>query len=273
VRCTSSTRALSEPGTAISTAALLWTHNEPDVLIPNIRYLLTQVDEVMIRDRNSERSTIKQIRQFPDVLLKLDGDAHGYNQSQIMTEMALEAMERGHEWVLPIDPDEIWHAHGRPLREALGGMSKDVGIVKVDLYNHLATAEDEALESPFDRMHWRQRFPLALGKVACRTRPDLVIEVGNHFARTDGVCLAVPGLVARHFPYRTEDQFIERVRTAYASILSSDLPLTSGIHVRAYGRCLEEEGEEALRKHFRHWFYSPDPGNDDSLTYDPAPIY
>jgi hypothetical protein len=259
---------------AISTAALLWTHNEPDVLIPNIRYLLTQVDEVMIRDRSSERRTIKQIRQFPDVLLTLNGDAHGYDQSKVMTEMAQEARARGHEWVVPIDPDEIWYANGRPIREELGGMSKDVGLVKAQLFNHVPTAQDnEDLENPFERIGWRQRYPLRLGKVAVRTRPDLVIMNGNHWARTDGVCLAIgPALVVRHFPHRTEDLFIERTRTAYASLMSVDLPLTDGAHVRAYGKCLEEEGEEVLKAHFRQWFYSPDPGKDKSLTYDPAPI-
>ena len=175
--------------------------------------------------------------------------------------------------MVPIDPDEVWYSNGRPLRETLGGMSKDVAVVRAELYNHVCSSQDARSQNPFVRMCYRQKFPLSLGKVACSTRPDHVIETGNHNARTRGVCLAVgPALVIRHFPYRTEDQFIERVRTAYASLKSSSLPQSSGIHIRAYGKCLEEEGEDALRNHFRYWFYSSDPEADDSLMHDPAPI-
>jgi hypothetical protein len=78
--------------------------------------------------------------------------------------------------------------------------------------------------------------------------------------------------VVRHFPWRTPDQFIARVRSAYEQLLSSGLPETMGVHVRAYGKCLVDEGEDALRAHFMHWFYSPDPEADDTLVFDPAPV-
>ena len=261
----------------MSTAALLWVHDEPDVLFPNIRYLLTQVDEIMIRDRDSAPALIEEIlsfqREHPEVYFRNDGSGDRYEQSRIMTDMALEAMERGHEWVIPIDPDEVWYANGRPLSEALGGMSKDVSIVKAELYNHVASAQDPKKGTPFQKIGFRQRFPLALPKVAARTRPDLVIDHGNHSASTRGTAFTIgPSLVVRHFPYRTEDQFVERVRSAWEQLKVSRLPESFGVHVRAYGKCLDEEGEDALREHFRHWFYSSEPGKDDSLMFDPAPI-
>jgi hypothetical protein len=258
----------------VSTAAILWTHNEPEVLIPNIRYLLGQVDEILIRDRESDPEMLLALSLFSERVIVEKDDGHfNHDQSALMTQMAQWAAERGHEWVLPIDPDEVWYANNRPLREALGGISKDVAIVRAELYNHVASADDPWAGNPFETIGYRQRFPLPLGKVACRTRPDLVIEAGNHHATTGGVGLTVgPHLVIRHFPYRTEDQFIEKVRSNWEQIKKSNLSKDFGVHIRAYGRCLDDEGEDALRAHFRHWFYSSDPGKDDSLMYDPAPI-
>ena len=239
-------------------------------------YLLGQVDEILVRDRESKSVVREKIKQFAsqneEIIFSQDDGHFRHDQSALMTDMAQEAFQRGHEWVIPIDPDEVWYSNGKPLREFLGGVSKDVAAVKAELYNHVASCEDKA-GSPFRNIGWRQKFPLPLGKIAARTRPDLVIEGGNHSIRTKGIGLKVgPMLVVRHFPYRSEDQFIEKVRSNYEEIKKSDLPKSFGVHIRAYGKCLEEEGEEALRAHFRHWFYSPNPHRDTTLTYDPAPI-
>lgn len=261
----------------MSTAALLWTHNEPDVLFPNIKHLLYEVDEILIRDRESEPELKEQLRTFAAqderVIVEDDDGRYRHDQSRLMTHMATQARERGHEWVIPIDPDEFWYANGTPLNQMLGGVSKDVAVVQAELYNHVSSSEDLRGKNPFRTIVYRQKFPLPLGKIAARCRPDLTIGAGNHHARTRGIGLSVgPLLVVRHFPYRTEDQFVEKVRSNYNEIKKSNLPEGFGVHIRAYGKCLEEEGEEALRNHFRHWFYSRDPKEDDSLICDPAPV-
>lgn len=262
----------------MSTAAALWTHNEPDILLPNLRYLLGQVDEVIVRDRASETDTKNELELLRDrsggrLVLEEDDGRFEFRQPEIMTDLAMVALERGHQWVIPIDPDEIWYANGATLKDYLAGLSRDTGIVSAELYNHVASLEDDATEpNPFRRIGWRQRHPLPLPKMCARTRPDLMIEGGNHSIRTEGVALVLaPGLVIRHFPYRSEDLFIERVRSNYAELKKSNLPEGYGAHVRSYGRTLEEQGEEALRSHFRHWFISDDPRTDDTLIYDPVP--
>ena len=78
--------------------------------------------------------------------------------------------------------------------------------------------------------------------------------------------------MVRHFPWRTPEQFVERVRTAYQQLNESGLPDIYGSHVRAYGQCLEDEGAEALEAHFMQWFYSEHPQVDDTLIFDPAPL-
>lgn len=261
----------------MSTAALIWSHNEPDVLLPNIKHLLTQVDEILIRDRASKPALKEQLHAMAAaderIVVEDDDGSYHHNQSRLMTHMATQARERKHEWVIPIDPDEFWYANGTPLNQLLGGVSKDVAIAKAELYNHVASAEDPRGKNPFRTIGFRQKFPLPLGKIAARCRPDLIIEAGNHHARTRGVGLSVgPLLVVRHFPYRTEGQFIEKVRSNWEEIKMSNLPESFGVHIRAYGKCLDEEGEDALRAHFQHWFFSKSPQEDDTLIFDPAPV-
>lgn len=258
----------------MSTAALLWVHDEPDVLGPNIEYLLTQVDEIHVSHRDASKETIEVIKEASgDGPVLFYPAPTEYDQSRVMTEMALKALERGHQWCVPIDPDEIWYANGTTLRDFFAGISRDVMVVKAELYNHIPSKLDPKKGTPFERIGWRQTKPMGLGKVACRLRPDLVIEHGNHAARSSGVQFAVgPLLVVRHFPWRTPELFVERVRSAYAQLKASDLDKGFGVHVRAYGKCLEEEGEEALMAHFKHWFWSADPEADDTLIFDPAPL-
>lgn len=260
----------------MSVAAILWTHNEPDVLIPNIKYLAGQVDEIIIRDRDSDPEVKNKLEQFRDagtIYLEEDDGSFGFRQMDIMTDLAMVALERGHQWVIPIDPDEIWYANGATIKDYLAGLARDTGIVSAQLYNHVASSEDDAMErNPFKRIGWRQIQPLPLPKMCARTRPDLMIEGGNHSIRTKGVALILAhGLVVRHFPYRSEDLFIERIRSNYAELKKSDLPSGYGAHVRQYGKDLEEKGEEAMREHFRHWFISSDPYVDNTLIYDPIP--
>lgn len=260
----------------MSTAALLWFHDEPDVIGHNLRYLLTQVDEILVRHRDGGQASLEIVhtlaRHHDQIRFQEKSDDR-YDQSAVMTEMAQEALARGHQWCVPIDPDEIWYTNGTSLRDFFAGISRDAMLVKAELYNHLPTKLDPNKGGPFETIGWRQTKPMMLGKVACRLRPDLIIEHGNHSARTAGIQFAVgPLVVVRHFPWRTPDQFIARVRSAYGQLKASGLPDTFGVHVRAYGRCLEEEGEEALRAHFMHWFYSSDPEKDDTLVFDPAPV-
>lgn len=257
----------------MSVAAILWTHDDRDVLEGTLRHLLNQVDEVIVRHREHFSEVEDILNSIDGLVIEKDTGKHGFNQSALMTDLAQVALERGHSWVVPVDPDEIWYANGARLTDYLAGISWDVGIVRAELFNHVASAQDNMKLHPFKRIGWRQRQPLPLPKVACRLRPDLIIEGGNHSARVGGVALiAGPLLVVRHFPYRTEDQFIHKVRTNYEELKGAGLPESYGAHIRAYGRCLEEEGEDVLRAHFRTWFISNDPKADETLIYDPAPV-
>ena len=104
-------------------------------------------------------------------------------------------------------------------------------------------------------------------KVAARTRPAVTIHQGNHGAdhgeRVDG------RLIVRHFPYRSVEQFVSKVRNGAAAYAATDLPEHEGQHWRDYGRILQDGGPDALADVFRQWFWQAEPTRD--LIFDPAP--
>ena len=88
--------------------------------------------------------------------------------------------------------------------------------------------------------------PAPLPKVACRTRSDLVIHQGSHGATYNGGPTSLPGLIVRHYPYRSAAQFVSKVRNGAAAYASTDLPVTEGQHWRQYGQLLEAHGAEVV---------------------------
>ncbi len=259
----------------MSVAAILMVKDEADIIEYTVGHLLAQVDAVYVVDNGSTDGTATKVFDLLDdydnnVSFALD-PVIAYYQSAKMTALAQEAYRDGHEWVVPCDADEFWYAPDkRPLREWVHGISPDVQIVKADLYNHLPTSEDKPVEeqpNPFLRIGWRQRSKAPLPKVMCRLRPDLVIDAGNHYARTSGTALAVGGLVIRHFSWRTEEQYLCKIRNGQEAMAATDLDEGTCAHWRMW----EGHTDESIREHFRKWFFSTTPRDDESLMFDPAP--
>lgn len=258
----------------MTVCAVLLVKNEADIIGHTLGHLLNHVDDVIVQDNGSTDGTSEIIQTFP-VTYQYDPEVAHY-QSVKMTALALQAFELGHRWVLPVDADEIWYApEGRMIRDWLDGNGREIQFVKAQLYNHVATAKDdpETLD-PVRRIGYRQRTPLDMrwGKVACRCRPDLWIDNGNHSARTQGVGTTAYGLEIRHFPYRSPEQFVAKALNGYEGLKAATLEDEgTGAHTRAYGQAIEEGGVEAGYAWFMDAFFSQDPDGDDSLIYDAAP--
>ena len=245
--------------------------DEADILPGVLDHMTRQVDHVLVADNLSTDDT-------PDVLaaagveVVTDADP-AYRQSEKMTALAARARDAGAAWVVPFDADEIWHTRdGRTLADFLRDQH-DTDVVVADLFNHYtAGLDDPAVVDPVRRMTWRTPTPGALPKVACRTHPDLVIGMGNHSAEY-GPRAAVlrDGLVVRHFPYRSADQFIRKARQGSAALAATRLHRSVGAHWREYGRMLANHGEDALAQHYRQHFHYPDPVYA-LLVCDPAPV-
>ena len=97
-----------------------------------------------------------------------------------------------------------------------------------------------------------------------------MIEQGNHGARYDAHAPRTSGLVVRHFPYRSPEQFARKAVNGAEAYAAADLPDDVGRHWREYGRILADGGEDALSEHYRRWFHVTDPHSDPTLVEGPA---
>lgn len=245
--------------------------NEADIIGPVMAHMATQVDHVLVADNLSTDAT-RAILEATACRVVDDTDP-AYRQSDKMTALAHQARAAGAAWVVPFDADEIWHSPLGRIADVLTGL--DVDVAHADLYDHVPTSlDDEDVTDPTRRIGWRRREPGRLGKVACRTAPDLTIAMGNHAADYgDDAASTVTGqLVVRHFPYRTREQFVAKAKQGAAALALTQLPRSVGAHWREYGLIAERDGDDALADVFTKWFYSPDPYCDPGLIHDPAPV-
>ena len=238
--------------------------DEADIIGPVVEHMLTQVDHVLIADNASTDGTREILAELPVTLL--DDSEVGYFQSRQMSALAAQAADEGAAWVVPFDTDEWWYSPFGRIADVLAEQSQAC-IAGAQLFDHVATGEDPDDPNPVTRIQWRRKDPAALPKVAARARPAVTIHQGNHGA-DHGQC--VDGLlVVRHFPYRSVEQFVSKVRNGAAAYAATDLPEHQGQHWRDYGRLLESGGPDALADVFRAWFWQPHPTRD--LIRDPAP--
>lgn len=257
--------------------AVMLVKDEADIIETTIRHLLWHVDEVLVADNlSTDRTPVilaKLEEEFAGRVGVTDDHEIGYYQDRKTTGLAMEALGRGHRWVLPCDADEIWqHNDPRiPIRDYLAGVGPDVQIIRAPVFNHLVTTSDEHPQNqpnPVKRIKWRQRSP-GMWKVLCRLRHDLFIEMGNHGARVNGRALTIEGpLNVRHFSWRSEDQFLRKITNGRAAYAATSLPATYGVGWRDY----DGASEEQIRGAFRNSFVIEQPHADVTLIDDPAPL-
>lgn len=260
-------------------AAVTMVKDEAEIIEYTLAYMASEVDEIIVADNLSSDETVEVLASLnlPCSLVLTNDDEVGYYQSRKMTDLAFLAKERGADWVIPFDADEIWRSSDGSIREALSRVVSPVA--GFSLYNYFpCPGDDQEARNPFQRIYHRDASPAPLPKVAVRPVPGLVIEQGNHGASINGRKVPDPrsGLradppivgVVRHFPWRSFEQFELKVRNGAAAYQATDLPEEMGSHWRGYGRVLDELGPEGLRTGiWERWFYNPD-GVD--LVYDPV---
>lgn len=260
----------------MTTFGITRSKNEDDIIEGSMRRMLRQVDHIIIGD-NSTDDTRKILERLVDEGLPitlLDDYRRNVEQREVMTDYAQMAAWMGAEWVCPFDIDEVWFVPGGRIGDALLELPDAVCAVVASNVTHCCTDADDPDEpDPMTRMGWRDRNVLPLGKVACRARPDLTIDHGNHVAHFESRVDTVEGglIEIRHFPYRSPEQFIKRVEGAWPTLRDSGLPESHGTHMWAYGRCLDEHGPDGLRSWFRDGMFFTDPASNPELVYDPCP--
>lgn len=269
----------------MNVVAVAMVKDEADIIAATVTNMAGQVDYVLVSDNGSTDGTLdilcRLVSELGNVTVVHDHEP-AYMQSKKMTGLARQARWRfGADWVVPFDADEWWYSIAGTIKETLVGAG-DLACVEAQLFDHVATGWDTCETDPVARLAWRRATPLPLPKVACRSRENLTIHQGNHGCSYDGI---VPRsalmLTVRHFPYRSVDQFLRKVRNgANAYRAAGDrLPTTAGAHWRQWGQILEDQGEDAVTEIFRTWYWRENPTQpldiggetQPSLIKDPAP--
>lgn len=262
--------------------------DEADVIEQTLRHLHAEgLDGAVVLENRSLDDTPAILARLKAELWAPDGEhawltvitdpEPGYWQAAKMTAAARTAAGLGATWVVPFDADEIWYdPAGRRLAEAVPILGNESNVITAQLYDHRSTALDPEMppdvDDPFTRMGWRLTTPLPLPKVAVRVKGLHQIHPGNHGATYLGEPLvAVPGLHARHFPYRSAEQFVRKARNGSEAYAATTLPRTTGQHWREYGETLAAHGEAALEQHYQHHFTYRQPA-EAGLVFDPAPL-
>ena len=273
----------------MTVVAVTMVRDEADVVGSIVANMLAQVDGVVVADNLSEDSTREILDELAAKhdgrLVVVDDDDPAYEQSRKMTHLAHFGAEWFEaSWVVPFDADEWWYSpHADRISDALANVPDRWHVVPALLYDHVSTGLDPDEVDPVRRIGWRRRAPGPLPKVAARYRPDLVIEQGNHGAHYEEFTPALfdPVLVVRHFPYRSVEQFVQKVRNGAAAYRAAGdrQRADHGAHWRQWGELLEHHGEDAVAEIYRRWYWRAEPGepakiegeHQPDLLFDPAP--
>ena len=251
--------------------------DEADIIEATVTRMLRQVDHVLVADNGSVDGTDEILRSLEGVTVLSDPDPDfhvDHQQARRTTALASLAAQRGADWVVPFDADEVWVARdGRRLGDVLDQLPESVFIARAEMLNHVITDHDPiGVDAPARMVYRRPKFHFA-PKVACRTAPGLWIQKGSHHARYPGVPgpPSVDGLLrVHHFPVRSAEQFARKVSYKASGVQRSTLPHGMTPDKEAWIRILEEEGEDALMARFdqEHRFADPD---EAGLVLDPCP--
>lgn len=260
----------------MTTVGVCMVKDEADIIEHTVRRMLTQVDAILIADNNSTDGTrdilAKLSLEMPDRVDVVDDPEPGYYQSSKMSTLAHRAYIRhAASWVVPFDADEVWFSRWGRVADVLAKLPENEGIAPAVVFDHVTTdLDDTSEEDPTKRILWRRSASLPLPKVAVRPVAWVVIEQGNHGARYYDRS-PNPVLEVRHFPYRSDEQFVSKVRNGAAAYAATDLPDTVGAHWRQYGAILRDSGPEVLvRDVYRRWFHEQRPRRA-GLVLDPCP--
>ena len=143
---------------------VMMVRNEADILRINVLHHLDQgVDYFLVVDNGSWDGTDGVLQKMSrNGRVGWIRDPGPYHQSEITTELAREAFQRGADWVVPIDADEFWWAPGGNFRKVLEESA--AGALEVEVVNFIQRRAQTQM-SPDALLHMTRRAPDPVGPV------------------------------------------------------------------------------------------------------------
>jgi hypothetical protein len=228
------------PRRSRSVWAVGMVRGDADIIGCTIRHLVDQgVDRVLLAANLCSDATwclLSELASELPVTLVRD-DFEGFYQAVKVTRLARAAAAAGAEWVVPFDADELWFGADASLRDTLLGSRAP--ILHARLWNYLPSCHDDLSErDPTRRIEWRETIPATKTKVAFRAHSRARLRDGNHYVTRPGG--SVDALEIAHFPYRSEEQFVTKLRQGQKAVASTDLDAEIGRHWRLLGSADDE---------------------------------
>lgn len=241
--------------------AIFMVKNEADVIAHTIRHAIAQgVNHVLVVDNGSTDGTLEILHGLAASLpvhIGYDREV-AYYQSEKMTYLTRWAGRRGADWVIPMDADEFWFASESTLGQYLRSTSAD--LLEAEMFNLFPTQANptpSGLDAELRFDHARH----ILGKTALRTHPLAWLSMGNHHGLRPG--LTAGGLYIAHLPWRSEEQFVRKVRQGAAALAAAKgLEEHVGGHWRKQAELEDADAHQA-------WLRLLDGVGDDSLGWYP----
>lgn len=214
--------------------AILLVKNEIDILQHTLEHASQQgFNQILVVDNGSTDGTVDMVRELSrslPIVLGFDREP-AYYQSHKMTYLARWASSRGAGWIVPMDADEFWFAPDVTVGDFLRHSSDD--MVVAELHNLFPTEEQPWA----DGLNGRLRFDHAkhvLGKTALRGHALAWLSMGNHEGLRPG--MTGSGLYIAHVPWRSSNQYLNKVRQGAEALGATDLDQHLGGHWRRLGR-------------------------------------
>jgi len=257
----------------MTTFAVSMMKNEIDIAPYTVEHTLSQVDHMIVADNLSSDGTREELDRLSNVydnLTVVYDDDPAYNQSEKTTRLVDMAHRMGATHILIVDADEYWQAND-------GGRIADMflkfprhTLFPAKMMNFYPTGLDLEEKSPFDRIQWRSRELNALDKVAFLGGRGTVVDMGAHsISRRKGFRERPMQnmLSVRHYPYRSPEQFIQKVVQGGIALDLTDLAPEQGAHWREYYNLYKREGPKVLEDVFYRFFHFSDTSG---LVHDPV---
>ena len=222
--------------------------DEADVIDAQVAFHLNAgADFVIATDNNSRDGTTEILEAYAreGVLHLIHEPAEGLRQGEWVTRMArLAAAEFGADWVINSDADEFWWPRGSSLKDVLGAVPSQFGIVQGFWRSFVPRPDDELFFAERMTVRLSQHAPIndptsfyrPVIKVAHRADPNVTVGRGNH-ALADSPFRTLTTwhpIEVLHFPVRSRAQWGRKVELQGDAFTKHIERSGTGYHLKGY---------------------------------------